>query len=305
MPEDVSQYFAEPPQPPASPGGIVYRPALLGIGKLYFSKSTAGVDLSDSRTFIVMPSDGPMPEDVWSTAQRMDSLPPLVDHPPPEFRCARLPAEMQRRQSFAEWERRFQDFLYREQQLVVFRCRELQETSRPHESRGDFRVRVQQLAAERRDMEAEKLRQKYAEKFQTLNDRIERARQSVARETDQYKQQRWDTVFRAGSTILGALFSRKKLSKTNFGKASTTLRTAGRAASEKGDVDRAEDKLESLQEKQAQLQSEFDAELAALGNKLDAQSFELEEIRIRALKKDISVQRFGVVWLPLPGDRTR
>jgi hypothetical protein len=48
----------------------------------------------------------------------------------------------------------------------------------------------------------------------------------------------------------------------------------------------------------AELQAEFDAELAALNGKLRGSELDLEEIQIRPRKSAIQLEKFGVLWLP-------
>ena len=186
-----------------------------------------------------------------------DAPPRFANDPRPLASFALRTAAMQRAKQYIDWERELRDFLVRDQQLLLWKCAELKEFSRPEETQGEFRVRLEQRASERRDLESEKLRRKFAPRFQTLDDQIQRrAEQRVARESEQYHQKKVDSWLHA-VMILCAVLGRKKISATSVGKASTTLRTAGQAAKEHGDIGRAEESLDSLRERLQNMQDEF------------------------------------------------
>ena len=303
IPKEVPQWYA-PSKHPLDGERSVYRPALLGVAKLYFSKSTCGVDTSLTRTFLVTARGDDVADDAWTSAQQCDALGDLVNTAETDAQFAVVPASMQRSKQFADWEKQFKEFLYREQELIVWNCAELRAYSQPSETEGAFRVRLEQLASEQRDLQTEKLRKSYAPKFRTLQDRIRRAEEKIERETEQYKQKRLDSILHVGSTIIGALLGRRKFTATNIGKAATSMKSAGKAVSEHADIGRAEESREALNAQMGDLQSDFDLQIQLLADKLKVADLQLEEIHIRPKKTDITVQRFGVVWLPFRVDAT-
>jgi hypothetical protein len=102
-----------------------------------------------------------------------------------------------------------------------------------------------------------------------------------------------------GTTVLGALFGRKKLSATTISRASSTLGKASRAGREADDVERAKQKVERLVGDIAELQEKLDREIDELADTLDPALEELDELQIRAKASDIEVRRFGIVWRPM------
>ena len=64
---------------------------------------------------------------------------------------------------------------------VLWKSADPKETSRPGESEGAFRGRLRELARESRDLEVEKLRQRYAPKLARLAEQIQRAEQRIGR----------------------------------------------------------------------------------------------------------------------------
>ncbi len=304
IPKEVTQVFAAMTTRAGANDRLVYRPALLGVSRLFYSKATCNVDTWLPRNFFVEAQGENFPDDSWTSARPLDPLPEFLNDPEPNAQYSAVPAAMQKSKQYSDWEKQLKDFLYRDQELVIWQCTELKNYSQPGESEGDFRVRLEQVASEKRDLEVEKLRKKYAPKFQLLEDRLKRASEKIEREKDQYKQKRLDSILNFGSTILSAVLGRKRISATSVSKASTSMRSFGKAQSEKDDIGRAEDSMESLNERTTDLQSEFDAEVSGLADKLNVADLKFEEIRIRPRKSDINVQKFGVVWLPCLVDAT-
>ena len=180
----------------------------------------------------------------------------------------------------------------------MYKSEALGVTSRVGESEKEFRIRLQQAAREERDGNVEKLKQKFAPKIAALQDRIRRAEQAVERESSQVSQSTWQTVLSFGSTLVGALFSRKKLSATNISKATTAARNAGKTMKETGDVGRAKDNVKALQEQLAALESEFQAATDALAERIDPATEEFTSLTIKPKKTNIAVQVVTLAWTP-------
>ena len=150
-------------------------------------------------------------------------------------------------------------------------CDSLKASSAPDQSEGEFRIAADsQRAREQRDAAVEALRKKYAPKLAALEDRGRRAQERIDREKSQLSQQKLQTAFSVGASVLGAMFGRKAMSATNVNRAASAARSASRIGRESGDVDRAGDNLEAVQQQRADLQQQFEADTAALERVIDA-----------------------------------
>lgn len=190
------------------------------------------------------------------------------------------------------------DHLYRQLPLALWKCRALKLTSKAGESESDFRIRLGILAHEKRDDGVEELRKRCAPKLSRLEERIRVAQQRVSREEEQYKQQKSQTMSSVGATILGVLFGRKMVSVGRVGRATTSMRGLARAAREKEDIRRAQESLEALQQKLADLESSFGEDVAKMQDEFDPGALEPEEVRIRPRKSDISIGQVVLGWTP-------
>ena len=158
-------------------------------------------------------------------------------------------------------------------------------------------MRLQQLARERRDAEVDKLRQRYASKFTSLQERLRRAQQAVAREQEQATASKWNAAVSVGAAVLGAFLGRKSKIGT-VGRATTAARGAGRVYKDSQDVARAGETAEAVQGQIDALQAQFDAEVDALSRLIDPLTEPLETVTLKPKKTNISVRPLVLAWTP-------
>ena len=293
VPDSVEQYFVEPNDRIGADERLVYRPALLGRGRLHFVKSTYKIDIWEEMTFLSSIKGGEMPDEIWDELPALDRELDLSRRPFEGAEFAKLPGDMQKSKNFTTWKKELKEFLYRGQSMEIWKCEELKLYSQPGETLGDFKVRLEQEVSEKRDDDTEKLRKKYGKKFQAFRTKIRKAEDKVEVEEAQYRQNRMSSYVSAGSTLLGALLGRRSTRS-----AGTTVRSFGRSAKDKDDIGRAKDNLEELQQEYEDLEAEFNEAVDELEDKLSVDNLEFTDLKVTPRKSDISVEDFGVVWLP-------
>lgn len=298
VPPDVPQFFI--PVRGSGPSGseLVYRPFILGAAKVNFADTKTRIDLTQEVAFLTEVTDEAIPLD-WDDAQEAGVAISDLEKPgAASGRFAELPAAAAKAKNYTAWSKDLVTWLYGNQRLELFKSQGLGEVSQLGELERDFRVRLQQSARERRDEAVEKLRQKYAPKIASLQERVRRAQQAVDREAEQAKHQQVQTVISVGATLLGAFTGRKAISASTLGRATTAARGASRSMKEQQDITRAKDTLETLQQQLVDLEAEFSTETAELQTKLDPLTEALDTISIRPKKKDINVQLVALAWAP-------
>ncbi|MBS1104576.1 MAG: hypothetical protein H6Q91_78 [Deltaproteobacteria bacterium] len=298
---------ARPPTPggiterflPATSGSgpIVYRPSLLGVASLHYALAKAGVDCWEKATWLA-PLDAASAAAPWEDGSEIGrAAPDLEAEPAAGAHFAELPAAALRAESYERWRKALAAHLYQARALVLLRSTDPEQTSRPGESEGEFRVRLRDALRESRDSAVEKLRARFAPQLAALRDQKARAEQRVGAEREQYAAKKMDTVISIGAGVVGALFGRKLASRTNVGRAATAMRGIGRAADERGDVGRAEDRAGQIDAKLAELEQSCQQEIAALEAR-GVEAIGLEEVRVAARKADLDVSPLVLVWTP-------
>ncbi len=283
---------------PCPPGArCLYRPALLAGARARYAK--AGLGLDEWRRFHLMvelPESGELD---WNTALPVETaFSEMEESGQSGFDYVPLPEGATQSKTFNRWEKDLAGHIYRDRPLILFRCRSPKENSIPGESEDAFRGRLVHRAREQRDLKIEKLRKRYGKRLATCEDRIRRAEQRLARETEQYQAAKMNTVVSIGATVIGALFGRKLTGYRTVSGAGSSVRRAQRATIERGDIRRAEAELDSQRANLAEMTSAFQDEVADIEAAFDPAHLELEVIRVFPRKSDITVPVFGLVWIP-------
>ena len=292
LPPDVDALYLRRNGSVGEGNKLVYRPSLMSRCKLHFSQSTYKIDAWQKRVAI-QPIGSEVEDGVWDGAMLVPSdAVEIESEPEADAGYAPTPSQLSSAKNFVSWGKELKAHLYRTHTLVAYKCVELKIYSEAEESQADFFIRLKQIARESRDTTIEQLRKKYAPKIEQAEDRIEAARSAVDREKDQAKRAWFDTAISVVSTVLG-VFGRK-----GVGRAGTSMRTVGRAAQQRGDVSRAEEKQEDLEEKLEELKEEFDKDIEELEENFLVENMEMKELSIRPRKTDIDVGEVALLWTP-------
>ena len=297
LPPAIEQYFV--------PGGdedVTYFPRLVAGADLVFSNARYQVEDERSALYTVEIEDGPVAVD-WDTAEALDmSIDALGGSALPGASFAELPGPAASAKQYTTWQREFKRWVRQNDTVTLYRNKRFRLTSAPGESEGDFRVRLQALASEERDQAIAKLRKRYASKTTTLENRLMRAQQAIAREQEQASKKTLDTAVSIGTAILGAVLGRKRLSTTSASKVGTAIKTAGSARKEAADVARAKQTAAKVSADLEALNQQLEKEVDALDTAFDAQAEELEEIVVRAKTTDVHVPVLALAWMPYSPD---
>jgi hypothetical protein len=273
---------------------LSYHPMLLGAAQIHYTDSNT-IDL----TLLAEISDGPITLD-WNSATLIrvpiEDLQAEPEETSAEF--AEVPAKATKQKAYGTWSKDLATWIYRNHRLELLESPNLDIASNPGETERDFRVRMQQLARERRDEEVEKLRRKYAPKFEQLEERKRRAEQAVQQQQDQAQGQKYQTAISFGATLLGSLLGRKKTSLGTLGRATTAARGVSRSMKEAEDVDRAEENVAAVAQKLADLEAEFKSEASVLERSFDAQTEEFSKVSLKPKKVNIDVKLVTLAWAP-------
>jgi hypothetical protein len=275
-----------------------YRPYALGKARLHFADRRNDIDLWQTELFLA-PFSRDGDDLIWNEARLLKEQDvSLISTHPEGSHYDTLPTGATLDQNYRSWKKMLESYFYQHSVYDLRGASSLKLSSRPGESEAEFLSRISLKLREQRDESVDKLRQKYTPKLATLQDKIGRAQDRLEREKSQVTQQSLQTAISMGATVLGAFFGRKITSTGNIGRATTTMRGAGRIAREKEDVQRAQEKLMDLQQKLKELQNQFDQEINSLRFEGGLTQPEIVKIRVKPRKSDILIQWFGLVWTP-------
>jgi hypothetical protein len=295
IPADVPEYFLAAT---AAGEALLYKPMVMGTAKLHFVDAKLALDQWQTTAYLAPISDDGA-RVLWDEAQSVPELKSRLSKTPASSSTfAQLPAGALRTQSYAAWGKALAAHLFESARSEVFVSDALKATSPPGMSEGDFRAQLTLAGREQRDAAVADLKRKYGPKLATIEEQLRRAAERIERERSQLSQQRMQSAFSIGASVLGAILGRRTLSATNVNRAASAARAATRIGRESGDVDRANESLEVIQQRQKDLQQQFDADAATLATRFDASAVTLRKVQVSPRKSDIAVGEVALVWMP-------
>jgi hypothetical protein len=188
--------------------------------------------------------------------------------------------------------RELTDMLYTTTRLKVPYNSTLDIYADPDGDFSAFRAQVQQAARERRDAEVDVL----TRKFETVLDRLEAQMQRKTQRLESEKRElaniKREELFTTGEAVLGLLKGRTAFTLSRMSRASVyKQRSKGQAESLELDVQQAQIEMDRAQQ-------DFEAGLRAINEKWAKVATQVEEYHITPYKKDISIDLFGIGWIP-------
>jgi hypothetical protein len=297
LPPQITERFAARRANLPEGASVLYRPAVLGEAKLHFTQSATAVDCWQDVSLLLLVPDA-VPAETWAKSEERDEPLDVETQCEAGARFATLPGELSRAKRYTELSTALKDYLYRNRKLKLWMCDALDATSKPGETEAEFRVRLSQAAREQRDAQVEKLRQKYAPKLAAIQERIRKAQIKVEKEKSQANERTLSAALSIGTSILGALFSRKLRSSANLTRAASSMRQASKIARERSDLGDANESVEVLQQQKADLEAELQAETDKTQMGLAPDKLALTELLVQPKKSEISVGGVRLVWLP-------
>jgi hypothetical protein len=295
QPADVAVFYL-----PASGAGqgLSYVPAVGGWLDVHYIDRRYGIDVSEAFALAAPIEDGPLPVD-WDQALEIGAAAgDIASSPLPGAAFADLPAAANRSADYKKWCNDLLRWVRQNRPLILYQSNKFKLTSSPGETEGAFRARLTQAAREQRDLAVEKLRRKYAEEYAVLQDRRMRAEQVLAREQEQAKAKKIESVISFGTAILGAFLGRKAVSSGSMTRVGTAMKSAGRLSKEQMDVARAHETMAAVNNKIADLETRLQNDIDKLDAAYDPVSEPLKEVRVNPRSTDITLAIFGLLWLP-------
>ena len=296
LPSEIPVLFAR-----ADSAQAAYSGAILGQGRVHFQSPDAGWSFTREVTRALPIAAGEALLVDWAGSSAIEAAGLSEVAPSGARGFAALPPEATRAKSFETWAKSFKDFLARSEELTVYASKELGLSSKPGESEGEFRTRLAVAARERRDGEVDKVKARLAPKFIALDERLRRAQAKVAEQKSQATAQTLSTAASVFGAVAGALFGRRKLSTATLSRAASSARSASRSMKESRDVGLAEEGVDAVQARRAELDAELATAIAEVESRSDPQNLALAAKGLKPKKTDVELVRVGLVWLPQPG----
>jgi hypothetical protein len=235
----------------------------------------------------------------WERAEPADfTTADLKKAPPADPKFAPVPAPASQPKNYKTWEKEFAKWASQAQSIELLRHPKTKIVSAPDESERDFRIRMSADSREARDAALAKIRERYASKVQTLDDRLRKAEQTAQVQAEQAGGAKMQAAVSIGAAVFGALLGRKVVSAGNLGRTATAARSLSKIGREAGDVTRAESNVSAIRQQRDELQAKLEAELQEAAAQFDVSNETLERVLVKPKRGGVSVLLVALVWIP-------
>ncbi len=292
---DIPQKFWPLAEPLAADAALEYRPALLGEGKLHFVRAACDVDCWQDRV-VLQPVHGALSDPVWDGSHLYEQIVPLDDEPVTDAQFADLPAELTQAKNYKHWDDELESHFYRNERLALWQCSVLNQNSEPSESEGDFRIRITQLARERRDEAKHKIRERFKKRIRRADESVRKAEAYASEQRSQFWTRVVGVLWMVVEVVLGFLSGGKRSRRFSSSSARLAMR-------ERGEQTRAEAKLVERQEALQELEEKREEAIEQVELDFDPKNLELEREEIAPRKADTAADPIVLVWLPWQVDK--
>jgi len=270
---------------------LVYEPALLGLASMYFTHTKSGLSHKQTVGRIIYPREEEAAD--WSEGKMTVERKELSGKPAQDAFFADPPTGLIDARRFKSLETQFTNYLYRNVSLTLLHNPQLKLYSTPDETAKEFQRRCRVEASKERDAEVDTLKKKYEKKLDQLESKKRREERELTQDEAEHEARKREELLSAGESVLGLLTGRR--SRRAISSASRKRRMTQQA---KADV---EESLEAIEDYEAQiqdLQEELEEEIAEVTERWTETIDVVEEVEVRAKKADITVDAFGLTWVP-------
>jgi len=275
-----------------SEGQLVYRPALLGLAGLRFAH-TQSRQMHEEDVAYMLPVEGEGTTLDWAEGKVQIEADELDRKPESDAFFAQLPADLGASKRHTELESEFSDYLYYNSSAALRHNPHLKLYSEIGESEESFQRRCRKGAEDARDEEAEKLRAKYKQQLERLEDRLGREERELEEDKIEHSARKEEELLSGVESVFGLLTGKR--SSSRLSSASRKRRMTRQA---KADVKESEEVIEELEEQIETLEQEAEDELKELDAKWRELIDDVEEIEVRPRRADVRISLFALAWLP-------
>lgn len=265
---------------------------LYAKAKVRFYDAKKGLDHTKEVSFLYR-LDEEQNEIDWSEAGQ-DIRIATVGEPSGKVSFAQLPAMITNAKDFKAVSKNFKDYIYRNVKLSLFSALGL--NSSPSESREEFYLRLSDKCNEILEDETAKLTEKFQKEKARLEDKLNKALLKLDKEQKEVKSKGLEAAISVGTSIIGAIFGRNLLSRTNLGKVASSAKSANKILKERDDVKLSEQTVAEINADIEALMAKFEEEVGKLKEKNDVKNIDINEIEISPKNSDIYDEKVVILW---------
>lgn len=272
---------------------LVYEPHLLGIATVRFADRRLGAPHQKTVTRLASLPAARARLDWKAASDATVDRGSLGLEPPSEARFAELVRGSVSAKTLAAFERDFASYIYRDVAVSVMIHPQLKSAGVPGETPREFRARVESLVRAKRDAEIAEVKSKYQRQIARVERQLRQEEREIEQDQADLDARRREETLGIAESAFNFLTGRRPTFAVTW--AARRRRWTQRAES---DVQESEDTIADLEDMAEQLQNALDQETAEIHERWASTFESAQAIQIQARKSDISVDVFGLAWVP-------
>ena len=294
LPSAIMQYHL--PLPDEEPAGrrLVCDPVVLARASVTLLDQRRGVDHREN----LMLALDPPPEGHAARWEAAESLafdsPGLAAGPAAGALFAAVPESVNSAGKLSAFEKQLSDHLYINNRLTLFHHAKLDLYSRVGEDMADFQRRVKAAADDKRDIEADQLKERLKTGLDRVEERLRRERRELSDAESEYASRKRDEALSAADSVLGFFGGRR--SSSALSRASSKRRMTQQA---KLEISESEEQIEVYEKDIKELQREMQQEIEQLQARWATVAEQLDEFQVRPRRADVQIDFVGLGWRPV------
>lgn len=277
--------------PDAQFAGLLYRPVLLAQAEVRFLNRKYNLNSAIQWTALVHEPDRRAMV-MWDKFQVQAIDPADLDRQPaPEATFEPLMEPLNDSALVKAMERDFMDWVYQTARMTIKANETLGVYAGPEVSEEQFQKMCAEAASEQAEIETKKIDAAFDIKIDRVVDKLKREERELKDDEAEYAQRKREEGVSHAETVL-SLFSRRRKSLSS----SLTKRRMTEKA--KADVEESIEVIKELEAEIQALEREEKETLAEVAARWQVTAEEMTEIPVSPYKKDVTLNLFGVAWLP-------
>ena len=284
---DLKQQFKGAPPSPK----YFYKPTAFGQATLYYADRTYNVDHEAQIAARVegMERRGLVRwEDYLVDPLQLEQF---ESGPLPDASFGDLVYPFDTEKNISDLSKDFIDWIYRTQSLKLLYNDVLKIQAEVGESPEAFKARCEKAAKESLDGEIKKVQAKYEKQKDAIQVKLRREELELDRDKKELSGRRLEEAGKGLENVLKIFGS----GKANLGTSVTKRRMTANA---KAKVEESEQEIAYLTKQLAELEQTMAEEIESVKEKLLGIAESIKEVNIALLKKNILLDKFGLVWVP-------
>jgi hypothetical protein len=272
---------------------LVYAPHWLGVGSVRIADRRRGIDYRHSETRLHEAAAKAALVD-WSRARQAQVDQTALQSPPAAgAQFEPLPAGIGNPRAFAALQKDFVDYLYHNVSVAAPYHPLLKITGQPGDKPREFRARCEDAARARRDEEIAALQKSYARQIERVEAKIAREQRELERDVEERHARRREENWALAETVWNFIRGRRPSYALAW-----AMRRRGNTGRAEREIEESEGELADLEQALAELRKSLEEEVAETSQKWVDALEQVEEIRLMPRRADVSVDVFGLAWLP-------